>query len=67
MKENTDKPTVPVQRRSVKEQKAQLMQDIASAKIKALGFKEEGNKRAFDSWTRVVKCLEKRLEDLKSK
>lgn len=50
-----------------KEKKQQLMADIASAKIKALYFKDQGNKRAWDSWERVVKCLESKLEKLKER
>lgn len=48
-----------------KEKKQQLMEDIASANIKRLYFKEQGNKRAYDTWNRIMKCLEKKLEDLK--
>lgn len=51
----------------LKTQKLQLMEDIASAKIKALYFKSEGNKRAWDSWQKVVDCLESKLEKLKGK
>ena len=57
----------PPIRPDIKAQKLQLMEDIASAKIKALYFKEQGNKRAWDSWNRVVDCLEKKLQDLKGK
>jgi hypothetical protein len=61
-----NKPQLPV-KPDIKSQKLSLMEDIASAKIKALYFKEMGNKRAWDSWNRVVECLENRLKDLKGK
>lgn len=50
-----------------KDKKLQLMADIASANIKKLYFKEQGNKRGFDTWDRIVKCLEKKLEGLRGK
>lgn len=50
-----------------KEKKQQLMADIASANIKKLYFKEQGNKRAYDTWDRIVKCLESKLEKLREK
>jgi hypothetical protein len=49
----------------LKSQKNKLMEDLASAKIKALYFKTEGNKRAWDSWQKVVDCLESKLQQLK--
>jgi len=61
-----NKPKLPV-KPDIKTQKLQLMEDIASAKIKVLYFKEQGNKRAWDSWNRVVDCLERKLQDLKGK
>lgn len=60
------KPTGP-KRLSLKDQKLSLMKDIASANIKALQFKTSGNKQAWESWTKVVKALERRLEELKDK
>lgn len=50
-----------------KEKKQQLMEDIASAKIKVLYFKDQGNKRAWDSWKKIVECLESKLDQLKGK
>jgi hypothetical protein len=61
-----NKAPLPV-KPDIKSQKLSLMEDICSAKIKALYFKEQGNKRAWDSWNRVVDCLEKKLQDLKGK
>jgi hypothetical protein len=55
------KPTGP-KRLSVKDQKLSLMKDI-----KALSYKEQGNKQAWDSWAKVVKALERRLAELKDK
>jgi hypothetical protein len=66
MNKDGEKPKLPI-KPDLKTQKLQLMEDIASAKIKALYFKSEGNKRAWDSWERVVDCLEKKLKDLKGK
>ena len=43
------------------------MKDIASANIKALMYKEQGNKQAWDSWAKIVKALERRLAELKDK
>lgn len=66
MNNDSIRPTGP-KRLSLKDQKLSLMNDIASANIKALYFKEQGNKQAWDSWTKVVKALERRLAELKDK
>jgi hypothetical protein len=60
------KPKLPI-KPDLKAQKLSLAEDISSAKIKALYFKSEGNKRARDSWNRVVDCLESKLLELKGK
>lgn len=58
---------VPSPKTEYKDKKLQLMEDISTAKIKALYFKEQGNKRAWDSWNRVVECLESKLKKMKGK